>query len=110
MANTAPVAFGAVAIPIDTAAQVTQMDPRLVSSVAASQTFLLAIFVPLLLVLMVDGFKGVRQTFPVALPIGIAFAFASYFTAQSAVYQLTNVFASLAGLLTAIIILRFWQP
>lgn len=110
LANTAPVAFGAVAIPVDTAAKVAEMEPRLVSQVAASQTFLLAIFVPLMLVLMVDGMRGVRQTLPVSLPIGIAFAVASYLTAQSAVYQLTNVFASLAGLLVAIVILRFWQP
>ena len=110
LANTAPVAFGAVAIPVDTAAKVAEMDPRLVSGVAASQIFLLAIFVPLMLVLMVDGMRGVRQTLPVSLPIGIAFAVASYVTAQSAVYQLTNVFASLAGLFTAIVILRFWQP
>ncbi|PID97953.1 MAG: lactate permease, partial [Actinomycetales bacterium] len=110
LANTAPVAFGAVAIPIDTAAKVAEFDPQLVSSSAGHQTPVLAIFVPMLLVLMVDGIRGVKQTLPVSLPIGISFAIAQWLTSQSAVYQLTDVFASLTGLVVAIVILRFWQP
>lgn len=110
LANTAPVAFGAVAIPIDTAAKVSEMDPLLVSASAGHQTPVLAVFVPMLLVLMVDGTRGVMQTFPVALPIGLAFGAAQWYTASTAIYPLTDVFASLAGLAAAIIILRFWQP
>lgn len=110
LANTAPVAFGAVAIPIDTAAKVAEFEPQLVSASAGHQTPVLAVFVPMLLVLMVDGMRGVRQTWPVAFSIGIAFGAAQWVTSQSAVYQLTDVFASLAGLAVAIVFLRFWQP
>lgn len=110
LANTAPVAFGAVAIPIDTAAKVAEYEPIVVSASAGHQTPVLAVFVPMLLILMVDGIRGVRQTLPVSLPIGIAFGAAQWVTSQTEVYQLTDVFASLAGLAVAIVILRFWQP
>ena len=74
VANTAPVAFGAIAVPITTLGKITGLDPNLLGAMVGRQTPILAVFVPLILVLMVDGRRGVRQTWLAALVGGVAFA------------------------------------
>src|SRR4051795_10141917 len=64
VANTAPVAFGAIAIPIVTLGQVTGLDKNDLGSMVGRQTPLLAIIVPLILGGMVDGARGARQAWP----------------------------------------------
>ena len=76
VANTAPVAFGAIAIPIITLAEVTGLDKDDLGAMVGRQTPFLALIVPLILVCMVDGRRGVRQTWPVAVIGGLTFAFA----------------------------------
>src|SRR4051794_14279013 len=89
VANTAPVAFGALAIPIVTLAPIASgvsNDPRLsdanaldsLGSMVGRQTPILAVFVPLILVLIVDGRRGVRQTALPALLAGVVFAVAQF--------------------------------
>src|SRR3954462_690985 len=65
VANTAPVAFGAIAIPIVTLSQVTGLDKQDLGSMDGRQTPLVALIVPFILVLIVDGMRGIRQTWPV---------------------------------------------
>ena len=71
VANTAPVAFGAIAIPIVTLAGLTELPKDDLGAMVGRQTPLLALFVPLILVGMVDGMRGVRQTWPVAVTAGV---------------------------------------
>ena len=73
VANTAPVAFGAIAVPITTLGKITGLDPNLLGAMVGRQTPILAVFVPMILVLMVDGMRGVRQTWLAALVGGLAF-------------------------------------
>jgi len=61
VANTAPVAFGAIAVPITTLGRITGLDPQALGAMVGRQTPILALFVPLILLLMVDGHRGVRQ-------------------------------------------------
>ncbi|MDO5696696.1 MAG: L-lactate permease [Dermatophilus congolensis] len=110
LANTAPVAFGAIAIPIITAGNLTGIDYHLIGAYVGHQTPFLAAFVPLLLVLMADGKRGLKQTWPVALPIGLAFAVAQWISATYISVELTDIIASLVGLAVGVIVLRFWQP
>src|SRR4051812_615202 len=67
VANTAPVAFGAIAIPIVTLGQITGMDKGDLGAMVGRQTPFLALIVPLILVFIVDGRRGLRQTWPAAL-------------------------------------------
>src|SRR5439155_10602931 len=70
VANTAPVAFGALAVPITTLATVTGLPLQNLSSMVGRQTPLLGVFVPLALVFIIDGTRGIRQTWPAALVCG----------------------------------------
>jgi len=110
VANTAPVAFGAIAVPITTLGKITGLDPNLLGAMVGRQTPILAVFVPLILVLMVDGRRGVRQTWLAALVGGTAFALAQFLSSNYFNYQVADIIASLAGALAMVLLLRVWQP
>lgn len=110
LANTAPVAFGAIAIPIITAGNLTGIPYTEIGAYVGHQTPLLALFVPLLLVLIADGWRGVRETWPAALGIGLTFAVLQWVSATYISVELTDVIASLGGLAVGVVILQFWKP
>ena len=110
LANTAPVAFGAIAIPILTAGNLTGIDYRLIGAYVGHQTPLLAWAVPILLVLVADGVRGVKETFPVVLAIGLSFAVAQWVSASYISVELTDVIASLFALAVGVGVLRIWHP
>jgi lactate permease len=110
LANTAPVAFGAIGIPIITAGNLTGIDYNEIGAVVGRQTPLLAAFVPLLLVMIVDGRRGLRQTWPIALVAGIAFAIAQFVSSNYISVELTDIIASLVALVAVVAMLRFWKP
>jgi lactate permease len=109
-ANTAPVAFGALATPIVTLAQVSSLPLRDVGGMVGRQTPILALFVPLALVFMLDGRRGVRQTWPAAIVCGVAFAVAQFACANYFSVQLTDIIATLVATGAVIVLLRVWQP
>ena len=78
VANTAPVAFGAIAIPIITLAGVTELPKEDLGAMLGRQTPILALIVPLILVGMVDGRRGIRQAWPAAVVGGFAFAIGQF--------------------------------
>ncbi|MFD9058762.1 MULTISPECIES: L-lactate permease [Streptomyces] len=97
VANTAPVAFGAMGTPVVTLAQVTGLPLDSVASVVGRQTPLLALVVPLVLVWLVDGRRGLRETWLPALVCGVAFAAAQFLAANYFSAQLADIAAALAG-------------
>jgi lactate permease len=97
VANTAPVAFGAMGTPVVTLAQVTGLPLESVASVVGRQTPLLALVVPLVLVGLVDGRRGLRETWLPALACGIAFAVAQFAASNYVSAQLADIGAALAG-------------
>ncbi|WP_184766043.1 L-lactate permease [Streptomyces griseoloalbus] len=97
VANTAPVAFGAMGTPVVTLAQVTGLPLDSVASVVGRQTPLLALIVPLVLVWLVDGRRGLRETWIPALVCGVAFAVAQFAASNYVSAQLADIGAALAG-------------
>ena len=110
LANTAPVAFGAVGTPIITAGNLTGIPYQEIGAYVGHQTPILAAFVPLLLVLMAGGRRGVRQTWPIAVVVGLTFAIFQWIAATWISIELTDIIASLAGLAAAVLFLKVWQP
>ena len=110
IANTAPVAFGAVAIPITTAGTLTGLDPKHIGAVVGHQAPLFAFFVPFFLLLIIDGMRGVKQAWPAAFVAGLSFAIAQWWCSTHFSYELTDVVASLVGMACVVVLLRFWKP
>ena len=110
VANTAPVAFGALAIPITTAANLTSYTGNELGAVVGRQTPLLAFLVPLILLFILDGRRGLRECWPVALFTGVVFSIFQFLCSNYFSYELTDIVASLLAMAAAVAFLRFWQP
>jgi lactate permease len=110
IANTAPVAFGALGIPITVAGKVTNTDPFLIGQMAGRQLPLLAMFVPLWLVYIMDGARGVRETWPAILVAGLSFAICQFFTSNFWAYELPDITSALFSLVCLSLFLKVWHP
>jgi lactate permease len=110
VANTAPVAFGALATPIITLGTVTGLPVHDLGSMVGRQTPILAVFVPLALVAIVDGARGLRQVWLPAVVCGVVFAVAQYLTSNFISVPLTDIVASLAAAGAIVLLLRVWHP
>jgi lactate permease len=110
VANTAPVAFGALAVPITTLAAVTKLPVGDLGAMVGRQTPVLAVFVPLALVFIVDGRRALRQVWPAALVCGVTFAVFQYVASNFWSIPLTDIVASLASALAVLAFTRVWHP
>ena len=110
LANTAPVAFGAVAVPITTAGDVGGKDAHMIATIVGHQAPFLAMLVPLILLVILDGMKGLKDAWLPALVIGVSFAIAQWITAATPAYNLTDVVACIVSMGVAVLFLQFWKP
>jgi lactate permease len=110
VANTAPVAFGALAVPITTLAKVSGLPEHTLSQIVGRQTPLLALFVPMALVFIIDSWRGVRATLPATLTCGLSFAIAQFVCSNFVSTQLTDIVASLVAAASVVLLLRVWRP
>ncbi len=110
IANTAPVAFGALGIPITVAGQVTGIDAFKIGAMTGRQLPLLSIIVPFWLVAMMDGWKGVKETWPAALVAGGSFAVTQYFTSNFIGPELPDITSALVSLISLTLFLKVWSP
>jgi lactate permease len=117
LANTAPVAYGAVATPITTAgnmvASITGDAAATATHVAAIvgyQAPLFAVFVPFLLVIILDGKQGAKDCVVPAFVVGICFAITQWWCSNHFAYELTDVIASLVGMIACVAFMKVWKP
>jgi lactate permease len=117
IANTAPVAFGALASPIVALATVTSGasdDPRLnlddLGAMVGRQTPILAVIVPLILVYVADGRRGVRETWAPALAAGLSFGIAQFIASNYISVPLTDIIAALVAAATVVAVTRVTHP
>jgi lactate permease len=110
VANTAPVAFGALGTPIVALQGVTGLDLRALSAMIGRQLPLFSVIVPVWLVAAYDGLRGVRAVWPAALVAGVAFAVPQYVVSNFHGPWLVDVVASVCSMLATIAFLRAWRP
>jgi lactate permease len=110
VANTAPVAFGALAVPITTLATVTKLPVEDLGAMVGRQTPILAIFVPLALVFIIDGMRGMRQVWPAALLCGVVFGVFQYLASNFWSIPLADIIAALASAAAVLAFTRVWHP
>ena len=108
--NTAPVAFGAMGIPIIVAGQVTGLDAFEIGQMAGRQLPFLTIIMLFWIMAIMDGWRGIKETWPAVLVAGGSFAIAQYLTSNFIGPELPDITASLASLVCLTLFLRRWQP
>ena len=110
VANTVPAAFGPLGLPITTLARVTDLPAGDLGAMAGRQVPVIALFVPLLLVGMVGGRRGLRGTWHVAVACGVSFALVQFLTSNYLSFALADI---AAGLVSAVVVAgtaRVWPP
>lgn len=107
--NAINVGFGAMAIPATTAGRLGGQNPLLVAADMGHLSWIIACFVPLILLWILDGGRGIAQLWPLALISGFATA-AGHFVTTGFSYELTAVLASLIGLAASYVFLLVWTP
>ncbi|WP_122668801.1 lactate permease LctP family transporter [Pseudomonas viridiflava] len=110
IANTAPVAFGALGIPIIVAGQVSGLDAFKIGAMAGRQLPFLSIFVPFWLMFMMDGVRGVKETWPAALIAGTTFAITQFLTSNFVGPELPDITSALVSIVSLTLFLKVWQP
>ena len=110
VANTAPVAFGALATPIVTLAGVTSLPLMALSSAVGRLSPLIAMVIPLYLMVLMTGWRGARAVAPAALLCGLAFALAQFLVSNYIGPYLTDIIAALASAAALLLAMRIWQP
>ncbi|MBB5390746.1 MULTISPECIES: L-lactate permease [unclassified Herbaspirillum] len=110
VADTAPVAFGALAVPITTLAQVTGIPFEELGRHVGHQTPVVAAFVPLVLIWIMDGKRGLSQTWIAAVTAGFSFGIAQWASASFFSVVLADVVGALASAAAVVVLLKFWRP
>ncbi len=110
IANTAPVAFGAIGIPITVASQVTSIPELAISQMVGRTLPILSIMLPFYLVILMAGVKRATEVLPAILVSGISFALLQWFTSNFIGPALPDVIAGIGSIISLIIFLKFWKP
>ncbi|MBX3239065.1 MAG: lactate permease LctP family transporter [Chitinophagaceae bacterium] len=110
VANTVPVAFGSVGIPVTVASQVSGIPELAISQMVGRTLPLLSLLLPFYLVVIICGFKRSLEVMPAILVSGISFAFFQWFTSNYLGPALPDIFAGIFSMISLMILLRFWKP
>ncbi|SRR6266568_3598046 len=110
IANTAPVAFGGIGLPVITAGHLTNIDPNLLSKMIAHQLPFIAFIIPFWLVFIISGRKGVKEIFPAIFITGASYALTMFFTASYLGPTLPDILSSIVSLICLVSFLKVWHP
>src|SRR6201996_5848017 len=110
IANTAPVAFGALGTPIQGLAQVTGLDPYILGAMVGRQLPLFSLIVPFWVVWAFAGWKGMKDVWPAILVTGVSFAIPQFVISNYINPWIVDIGASLISMGCLILFLKVWQP
>jgi lactate permease len=110
IANTAPVAFGSLGIPITTLCQVTGLDVHLVSAMVGRQLPFFSFLIPFWVVAAFAGWRGMLGIWPAALTAGLAFAIPQFLVSNFLGPWLVDLVSGASSIAAVILLLRFWKP
>lgn len=110
IANTAPVAFGGIGIPIIVAGQVTGIDPMTISQMVGRQLPFISVIIPIWLVVLMAGWKAMKEVLPACLVAGVSFAGVQWFSSNYIGPELPDILSSLACIISLTVFLKYWKP
>ena len=110
IANTAPVAFGSIGIPVTVASQITGLPEQALSSMIGRTLPFLSALLPFYLVTLMAGFKQAREVAPAALASGLSFALIQFLSSNFLGPALPDVLAGIGSIISLLLLLRFWRP
>lgn len=110
IANTAPVAFGAVGIPIIAMCNLVGVDQHAVSAMVGRMLVPLSLTVPFFIVFLMDGFKGVKETFPAIFVAAVSFTATQFLSSNFLGAELPDIVSAIVSLACTTLFLKVWKP
>jgi len=110
IANTAPVAFGAIGIPIIAVEGPTGIPAMDISKMVGRQLPFLSVFIPFYLIIIMSGFKRALEVLPAILVSGVSFAVTQYVSSNFLGPELPDILSAIVSLIALAVFLKFWKP
>jgi lactate permease len=110
IANTAPVAFGSIGIPVVTLAAITGLPVGPLSAMVGRFCSLIAIIIPAYMIVAMAGFRKAVEVLPAILACGLTFGIVQFAISNSLGPELADILASLASLAAMILVMKLWRP
>jgi lactate permease len=110
LANTCPVAFGSIGIPITTLAQVTSLPEMSLSAMVGRICAPISLFVPAYLMAVMGGLKALKGVLPAVIVCGVSFAGVQFIVSNFVGVQLTDILAALAAMASLALLFKVWKP
>src|SRR5687768_4601216 len=110
LANTAPVAFGSIGIPVTTLAAVTGLPVMPLSGMVGTLCAMISIIIPGYLIVVMAGTKRAIEVLPAILACGISFAGMQYYVSNNVGPELTDILSSLTCIVVMVAVLKLWKP
>ena len=110
LANTAPVAFGSIGIPITTLANVTGIPSMPLSAMTGRLCAMISVIIPAYLTVVMAGPKRALEVWPAILICGVSFAAAQFYVSNYIGHELTDIISSLTCIAAMVLVLKFWKP
>ncbi|MBZ7929691.1 L-lactate permease [Campylobacter molothri] len=109
IANTAPVAFGAVGIPVIAMCDLVKIESQSVSAMIGRMLIPLSFIVPFFVVFLMNGFKGIKETFPAVFVAAASFTLTQYLSSNYLGAELPSIISAVASLAITTLFLKFWK-
>ncbi len=110
VANTSPVAFGSLGIPILVGGQVSGIDAMAISKMVGRQLPFLSVLVPGFLVTIMSGFSGLVEVLPAVIVCGVSFALSQWFTSNYLTPMLPDIISAFVSIICLVLFLKVWKP
>jgi lactate permease len=110
LANTAPVAFGSIGIPVITLANVTGLPVLPLSAMVGRLCAMISIVIPGYLIVVMSGWKRAAEVLPAIIACGVSFAGMQFYVSNYVGPELTDIVSSLTCIVVMVLVLKFWKP
>jgi lactate permease len=110
LANTAPVAFGSIGIPVTTLANVTGLPVLPLSAMVGTLCAMVSIIIPGYLIVVMAGVKRAVEVLPAIVACGVSFAGVQFYVSRNMGPELTDILSSLACIIVMVAVLKLWKP
>jgi lactate permease len=110
LANTAPVAFGSIGIPVTTLANVTGLPVMPLSAMVGRLCAMISVIIPGYLIVVMAGGRRALEVLPAILACGLSFASMQFYVSNYMGPELTDILSSLTCIIVMVLVLKFWKP
>jgi lactate permease len=110
LANTAPVAFGSIGIPVTTLSTLTGLSALSLSAMVGRLCAMVSVVIPAYMIVVMTGWKRMIEVLPAVIACGVSFAAVQFLVSNFMGPELTDILSSLSCIVVMVLVIKFWKP